>query len=87
MRKLVVCAAMLVLGLTALPGSGQEGVKHSSGRVLGKMPAITKPVMFDTPEADVILSALAPQTLQDLSYVMAVVHCVLAVIVILQELE
>jgi hypothetical protein len=32
--------------------------KHSSGRPLPAMPAISKPVMFDTPEADKVLTAL-----------------------------
>jgi hypothetical protein len=32
--------------------------RHSSGRDLPPMPAIKKPVMFDTPEADKILAAL-----------------------------
>ena len=32
--------------------------KHSSGRPLPKMPAINRPVMFNTPEADRILAAL-----------------------------
>ena len=32
--------------------------RHSSGRVLPPMPRITKPVMFNTPEADRILAAL-----------------------------
>jgi hypothetical protein len=32
--------------------------KHSSGRVLPKMPRINRPVLFNTPEADRILTAL-----------------------------
>lgn len=38
--------------------NGQDAVKHSSGRPLPKLPEITKPVMFDTPEADRILEAM-----------------------------
>src|SRR5712692_2272595 len=36
----------------------EGSVKHSSGRPLPKMPAVTKPVLFHTPEADKILAAL-----------------------------
>src|SRR5262245_59756304 len=45
----------------ALAGRGQEKdapARHSSGRPLPKMPAVTRPVLFDTPEADRILEAL-----------------------------
>jgi hypothetical protein len=35
-----------------------DGFKHSSGRNLPVMPLITKPVLFDTPEADRILEAM-----------------------------
>jgi len=44
----VLCATMLAA----------QDAKHSSGRTLPAMPKITTPVMFDTPEADQILSAL-----------------------------
>src|SRR5437763_1437699 len=32
--------------------------RHSSGRILGTMPEFTRPVLFNTPEADQILAAL-----------------------------
>jgi hypothetical protein len=56
---------VLLIGSVACPAlaSGAEkkedsAAKHSSGRPLPKMPAVTKPVMFNTPEADRILAAL-----------------------------
>jgi hypothetical protein len=45
-----------IAGLTV--GAAEEEARHSSGRLLPRMPAITKPVMFNTPEADRILAAL-----------------------------
>ena len=48
--------ASAVLGLANTAG-GPEA-RHSSGRPLPKMPAVTKAVPFDTPEADKILEAL-----------------------------
>jgi hypothetical protein len=51
----------LMVGSLLLVGGGLHGLaddKHSSGRPLPKMPAITKPVMFNTPQADRILRAL-----------------------------
>ena len=53
MKKVV-----LLLLLTASPVPAQEARRHSSGRPLPPMPAISRPVMFDTPEADRILEAL-----------------------------
>lgn len=47
-----------VLGLGAAGLSAAADDTHSSGRPLPKMPAITRPVMFNTPEADRILAAL-----------------------------
>ena len=47
----LACAAGLAVADT-------PPTKHSSGRPLPQMPAITKPVPFDTPEADKILEAL-----------------------------
>jgi hypothetical protein len=47
----LVCAAGLALADT-------PPARHSSGRPLPKMPAVTKPVPFDTAEADTILEAL-----------------------------
>jgi hypothetical protein len=63
MRKVLLLCSLLV-GAAGLreEGAGKKedasGVKHSSGRSLPKMPAIAKPVMFNTPEADRILAAL-----------------------------
>jgi hypothetical protein len=51
----------LLAGLTCAAGltvADTPPAKHSSGRPLPKMPAITRPVPFDTPEADKILEAL-----------------------------
>jgi hypothetical protein len=50
------CLATSIL-LLGVPLFAQEP-KHSSGRPLPEMPKITRPVMFDTPEADKILTAL-----------------------------
>jgi len=47
----LACAAGLALADT-------PPTTHSSGRPLPKMPAVSKPVPFDTPEADKILEAL-----------------------------
>jgi hypothetical protein len=62
-RKLLIfcsvlaCAVSINVSADDPKGDSSNG-KHSSGRVLPKMPTITKPVMFDTPEADRILAAL-----------------------------
>jgi hypothetical protein len=63
MRKVLLLCSLLVCaaGLREVGAGKKEdasGVKHSSGRPLPKMPAIAKPVMFNTPEADRILAAL-----------------------------
>jgi RNA polymerase sigma factor (sigma-70 family) len=55
MRKVVLLCVVLMAGVGL---SVPAGDKHSSGRERAKMPNITKPVMFDTPEADRILAAL-----------------------------
>jgi hypothetical protein len=55
MRIVVLLCVGLMAGLSL---SVPTGDKHSSGRELPKMPALSKPVMFDTPEADRILAAL-----------------------------
>src|SRR5690348_15798099 len=66
-RYLVVsaafCAAVAAVVLSGdqrsaaqAPKGGQ--VKNHEGRVLPPMPEITKPVMFNTPEADAILAAM-----------------------------
>ncbi len=46
----------LVIGATLL--GGLAGLAAAAGRERPPLPKITKPVMFDTPEADAILSAL-----------------------------
>lgn len=56
-------AIVATLGASLLPASvgkaDKQGPKqHSSGRPLPAMPRITKPVLFNTPEADRILEAL-----------------------------
>lgn len=48
---------LLLLAETALVGAGQPA-RHASGRLLPEMPRITRPVLFNTPEADRILAAL-----------------------------
>src|SRR6185437_5887140 len=55
LRKLLLVGIVLfgIVGLCALADD-----KHSAERPLPKIPAITRPVMFDTPEADRILAAL-----------------------------
>ena len=61
-KRLIFCSVLACA--VGASGSGDDrkenapGGKHSSGRALPKMPAVTKPVMFDTPEADRILEAL-----------------------------
>lgn len=55
LRKLRMLGIVL-LGIASL--SALADLKHSSGRPRPKMPAITRPVMFNTPEADRILAAL-----------------------------
>jgi hypothetical protein len=52
---------LLLAGLACAAGlavADTPPTKHSSGRPLPKMPPITKPVPFDTPQADKILEAL-----------------------------
>jgi hypothetical protein len=51
-RAGVVLIAVVVAGITAISGVGAERRRHPS------MPKITKPVLFGTPEADRILTAL-----------------------------
>jgi hypothetical protein len=48
---------LLIASFVAATASGQE-TRHSSGRPLPPMPPVTKPVVFDTPEADKIVSAM-----------------------------
>jgi hypothetical protein len=58
-RTLHLAVAVLLLGAGSYALLAQDkGARHSSGRPLPKMPAITKPVLFHTPEADRILAAL-----------------------------
>jgi hypothetical protein len=63
MRRISLLVVLIgsVIGFSTPSGAEKEDsstVKHSSGRSLPKMPAVTRPVMFDTPEADRILAAL-----------------------------
>jgi hypothetical protein len=58
-------AALFATALATFLGGAPEAVarkaepdKHSSGRLLPPMPAITQPVLFNTKEADAILAAL-----------------------------
>jgi hypothetical protein len=55
-RTIALLAGLAWAAALALADTPQA--KHSSGRPLPPMPAITKPVPFDTPEADKILEAL-----------------------------
>ena len=60
MRKILL-SGVVFAGILAASLSAQqkdEAARHSSGRPLPKMPAITRPVLFNTPEADKILAAL-----------------------------
>jgi hypothetical protein len=54
-RKLLLLVAWFSVG-AGLVVSADD--KHSSGRPLPKMPEITRPTLFNTPEADRILAAL-----------------------------
>jgi hypothetical protein len=56
-RRFLLASASAAVALVRLHAADEPG-KHSSGRPLPKMPEVTKPVMFDTPEADKILEAL-----------------------------
>jgi hypothetical protein len=50
---------VVILAPSALADEPRDApLKHSSGRPLPKMPTVTQPVAFDTPEADRILEAL-----------------------------
>ncbi len=53
-----LAALLFVLGLIWSGQAQEPRTNHSSGRPLPQMPAITRPVMFDTPAADPILAAL-----------------------------
>src|SRR5262245_51139840 len=57
MTRLVGLALFGAIALSTVALSGEKQ-KHSSGRPLPEMPKITAPVMFNTPEADAILSAM-----------------------------
>src|SRR5579859_1403245 len=56
--RIISASAGLLIGAMLLSALAADPVKHSSGRPLPPMPSITKPVQFDTPEADKILEAL-----------------------------
>jgi hypothetical protein len=51
-------ASLLLPPSGTLPFTVEGQVKHSSGRPLPAMPEIKEPVMFNTPEADKILTAM-----------------------------
>jgi hypothetical protein len=59
-KTLALCVALACAAGLDLAGADNEATpaRHSSGRPLPKMPAVTRPVRFDTPEADRILEAL-----------------------------
>lgn len=59
-RKFLVFYGVLFCAVTfrISAADGATPPKHSSGRALPKMPAFSKPVLFNTPEADRILTAL-----------------------------
>jgi hypothetical protein len=56
----LACAVVLLLAsIFPVEGSAQDGESDRISRIrAAKMPKFTKPVMFDTPEADAILAAL-----------------------------
>ena len=60
MRRTQLPSILLVSVLAGILSGQQkdEAARHSSGRPLPKMPAITRPIQFNTPEADKILAAL-----------------------------
>jgi hypothetical protein len=63
MRRIPLLVLLVgsVVGFSTPSGAEKEDsstAKHSSGRPLPKMPAVTRPVLFDTPEADRLLAAL-----------------------------
>jgi len=59
-RRILLPSVLLAVVLSeSLSGQQKdEAARHSSGRPLPKMPSITRPVLFNTAEADKILSAL-----------------------------
>lgn len=54
MRKFAVLSCWLTASLVY----AQEAPRHSSGRALPPLPAVAKPILFNTPEADKILTAM-----------------------------
>src|SRR5579871_6218013 len=64
MIRPILLLSLLSLGVglgmsSAIPNNDDApAAKHSSGRALAKMPEITKPILFNTPQADRILEAL-----------------------------
>lgn len=56
--RLLVTLSIAAVLFGCVESSAQEGRRHSSGRTLPAMPAVKEPVMFDTPQADAILSAM-----------------------------
>ncbi len=60
-RSLLVLAALLALAAAShalVEDPPPPAARHSSGRPLPKMPAVTRVVQFNTPEADRILTAM-----------------------------
>jgi hypothetical protein len=56
--KPILIALPFTLLVASHVAADDKPAQHSSGRALPKMPAVTRPVAFDTPEADRILEAL-----------------------------
>jgi hypothetical protein len=58
MRRIVLTACLTFVLAPHLQAADEAPAKHSSGRPLPEMPAIKKPILFYTKEADRILEAL-----------------------------
>lgn len=57
-ETIAAAGVVLLLIWCTVPAAAKSPKRHSSGRALPAMPKITKPVLFNTPEADRILQAL-----------------------------
>lgn len=59
MRSTMNCRSLLFLALVVSTGSllAEDRINHV-GRILGPEPVVTEPVLFNTPQADAILSAM-----------------------------
>ncbi len=51
------CIAGLLLFAAAASALGGERINHE-GRILGPLPTVTQPILFNTPQADAVVSAL-----------------------------